>query len=190
LMLYRTATILYGRALAWAMTGDLVEATKTADRFDSLRQQHRDEAESRILHNNTVASLLELDAVMLRGELLYRQGKQLAGLSLLRKAVTMQDALQYDERKEPILQHSCRFIYVHLPNSFSLSKSISHCTKTHSLGKDATHSTRTGWIVAGAKPHRRGRGGVSTRLEATPAQSLGPRRPHPSAPGDPDGGGQ
>jgi hypothetical protein len=99
LMLYRTATILYARALALAIKGDVTAAAKEADRYDSFRLQHRGEAESRILHNNTVASLLELDSVMLRGELLYRQGKHLPGLTMLRKAVTMQDALHYDDRK-------------------------------------------------------------------------------------------
>lgn len=98
LMLYRTASLLYARSLAYAMTGNTSEALREADRYDNLRRHHP-EADMRILHNNSVAKLLELDSIMLRGELLYRQGKHLQGLSMLRKAVTMQDKLNYDERK-------------------------------------------------------------------------------------------
>jgi tetratricopeptide (TPR) repeat protein len=96
LMLYRTASIRYGRALAYAMTGDLIAAGKEADRFDSLRRDHPD-ANVRILHNNSVADLLAVDAVMVRGEIAYRLGKHEDGLTLLRKAVEMQDNLNYDE---------------------------------------------------------------------------------------------
>jgi len=96
LMLFRTASIRYARALAFAMLGDIEEASKEADRFDSLRKGHP-EAEMRILHNNTVAALLEVDAVMMRGELAYRSGNYDVGLALLRRAVEMQDDLNYDE---------------------------------------------------------------------------------------------
>jgi tetratricopeptide (TPR) repeat protein len=96
LMLYRAASIKYGRALAYAMTGDLANATKEADRFDTLRRSHPD-VNVRILHNNSVADLLAVDAVMLRGEIAYRQGKHEEGLNLLRKAVDMQENLNYDE---------------------------------------------------------------------------------------------
>lgn len=96
LMLYRTASIKYGRALAFAMTGDLTEAVKEADRFDSLRRDHPD-VNVRILHNNSVADLFAVDATMMRGEIAYRQGKFEEGLTLLRKAVEMQDNLNYDE---------------------------------------------------------------------------------------------
>ena len=96
LMLYRTASILYGRSLAWAMNGRYVEAKKEADRFDNLRKNHP-EASDRILHNNSIADLLALDAVMIRGEIAYREGRHTEGLSLLRKAVDMQDKLNFDE---------------------------------------------------------------------------------------------
>jgi len=96
LMLFRTASIRYARALAFAMLGDTEEASKEADRFDSLRKGHP-EADMRILHNNTVSTLLEVDAVMMRGEIAYRSGKTIDGLELLRKAVEMQDNLNYDE---------------------------------------------------------------------------------------------
>ena len=96
LMLYRTASVFYGRALSWAMSGNFVEAKKEADRFDNLRKNHP-EASERILHNNSVAALLAVDAMMIRGEIAYREGKHAEGLSLLRKAVDLQDNLNFDE---------------------------------------------------------------------------------------------
>jgi len=71
------------------------EAKKEADRFDSLRNNPL--AQSRILHNNQVSDLLAVDAPMLRGEIAYREGKYEEAFQLLRKAVEMQDNLNYDE---------------------------------------------------------------------------------------------
>ena len=96
LMLFRTATLRYARALAFAMLGEIAEASKEADRYDSLRKGHP-EADMRILHNNTVAALLEVDSVMMRGEIAYRAGNPRGGLELLRRAVVLQDNLLYDE---------------------------------------------------------------------------------------------
>ena len=55
------------------------------------------DAHERILHNNSVASLLAVDAAMLRGEILYREGKHEQAFTILRTAVEMQDNLNYDE---------------------------------------------------------------------------------------------
>jgi tetratricopeptide (TPR) repeat protein len=95
LMLFRAATIRFGRALSFAALGDTAEARKEADRFDSLRRDP--DAEFRILHNNSVAALLAVDAAMLRGEILYREGKYDQAFTMLRLAVDMQDNLNYDE---------------------------------------------------------------------------------------------
>lgn len=95
LMLYRSATIHFGRALALAITGDIAEAIKEADRFDNLR--HHPEAPYRILHNNSVDQLLACESAKLRGEILYYQGKYSEAFHILRKAVQLQDNLNYDE---------------------------------------------------------------------------------------------
>ncbi|CAB9517621.1 domain protein [Seminavis robusta] len=95
LMLYRAASIKFARSLALAALGDIAEARKEADRFDSIRKQP--DAEDRILHNNSVADLLAVDAAMLRGEILYREGKHDQAFVLLRTAVKLQDDLNYDE---------------------------------------------------------------------------------------------
>ena len=96
LMLYRSASVLYGRALALAMNGNISEATNEADRYDALRKRYP-EAAQRILHNNSVADLLAVDAVMIRGEIAYRAGQPAEGIALLRNAVEMQDNLNFDE---------------------------------------------------------------------------------------------
>ena len=96
LMLYRASSVLYGRALAWAMTGNIPEAKREADRFDTLRKTHPDVSD-RILHNNSVADLLAVDACMIRGEISYRDGKHDVGIQQLRQAVEMQDNLNFDE---------------------------------------------------------------------------------------------
>jgi hypothetical protein len=96
LMLFRSASVLYGRALAFAILGKIDEAKKEADQFDALRNNHP-EAPHRILHNNSVASLLAVDSVMMHGEIAYKEGKHAEGLGLLREAVEMQDKLNYDE---------------------------------------------------------------------------------------------
>ena len=96
LMLYRATSVLYGRALALAMSGDIIEATKEADRYDDLRKKYP-EAAQRILHNNSVADLLAVDSVMIRGEIAYKAGQFAEGIALLRKAVDMQDSLNFDE---------------------------------------------------------------------------------------------
>jgi tetratricopeptide (TPR) repeat protein len=94
-MLYRTASVLYGRALAYAMLGNITDAKKEAALFDLIRQDP--DCENRILHNNTVSDLLQLDSVMMHGEILYRCGQYNDGLDLLKEAVTLQDNLNYDE---------------------------------------------------------------------------------------------
>ena len=95
LMLYRTASIYYARGLAYAALGNVVEAKKEMDRLNTIRKDP--EAQLRILHNNSVANLLAVDAVMLRGEILYREERYEDAFALLRRAVEMQDDLNYDE---------------------------------------------------------------------------------------------
>jgi hypothetical protein len=45
LMLYRTASILCGRTIAYAILGNFVDAKKEADRFDTLRKTHPEVSE-------------------------------------------------------------------------------------------------------------------------------------------------
>lgn len=95
LMLYRSASLHYARGLALANTGEVGMAATEADLLDDLSQHPS--AEMRILHNNNVADLLAVDVPMLRGEIAYFSGKYDEAFPLLRKAVELQDGLNYDE---------------------------------------------------------------------------------------------
>lgn len=95
LMLFRAATTKFAKALAHAALGNIPEAKREANNFDSLRGDP--DASHRILHNNSVENLLAVDAVMVRGEIAYREEKYEEAFDLLRKAVDMQDSLLYDE---------------------------------------------------------------------------------------------
>lgn len=95
LMLFRAATLSFARGLALAQLGEIEEAKKEADRYDSIR--NHPEASERILHNNQVSDLLAVDAPMLRGEIAYAQGQYESCFKLLRKAVQLQEGLHFDE---------------------------------------------------------------------------------------------
>lgn len=94
-MLFRTASLHYARGLALANTGRIEKAIEEADLLDKYRLNSC--AELRILHNNNVADLLAVDALMLRGEIAYHSGNHEEGFTLLREAVRLQDGLNYDE---------------------------------------------------------------------------------------------
>lgn len=94
-MLYRSASLRYGRALAFANLGDIDAAKNESKAFDNLRADPQ--AEERILHNNTVKALLEVESPMIRGEIAYHEGRSDQAFKLLREAVQLQDELHYDE---------------------------------------------------------------------------------------------
>lgn len=95
LMLFRSASLHFARGLAFANTGKPELAITEANLFDDLRLNPS--AGVRILHNNTVHDLLAVDAPMLRGEIAYFSGNREEAFSLLRKAVSLQDGLNFDE---------------------------------------------------------------------------------------------
>jgi tetratricopeptide (TPR) repeat protein len=95
LMLFRAASLCFGRGLAFAALGNVPDAKREMDKLNSLRLDP--DAKLRILHNNSVADLLAVDAVMLRGEILYREERYDDAFAMLRRAVEMQDGLNYDE---------------------------------------------------------------------------------------------
>lgn len=95
LMLFRAASMRYAQSLAFASLGKIDEAKREANNLDSLRGHP--ETEFRILHNNSVKNLLSVDSWMARGEIAYKEGKYVEAFDMLRKAVVMQDDLNYDE---------------------------------------------------------------------------------------------
>src|SRR6185503_10102899 len=53
--------------------------------------------EGEVFHNNPMPAIYTLASAMVEGEILVREGKTDPGLSKLREAVTLEDALHYDE---------------------------------------------------------------------------------------------
>jgi tetratricopeptide (TPR) repeat protein len=90
----RTAFVHYARAVAHAALGQVAQAE--AAEADFLAAAAR-VPESRLVHNNRVVDLLEIARHMVRGEILYRQGRHEAAFAELRRCVVLEDALAYDE---------------------------------------------------------------------------------------------
>jgi len=95
LMLFKACSLRFAQCIAHASLGNITEAKRLLKQFDSLRGDP--ESDHRILHNNTVGSLFAVDAAMARGEIAYREGHHDDAFAHLRKAVRMQDNLNYDE---------------------------------------------------------------------------------------------
>ena len=90
----KTAMIHYAKTVALAALGRVAEAEAQEKVFlDACARV----PETRLQHNNTVVSLLEVAKEMARGEILYRKGEYEAAFAHLRQAVETEDALPYDE---------------------------------------------------------------------------------------------
>ncbi|AKK30609.1 tetratricopeptide repeat protein [Mycobacterium sp. EPa45] len=89
-----TATIHYGRGVAHAAKGQLVQAVAEREAFAAAYARV---PESRYLFNNTSRDILAVAAAMLDGEIAYRQGDFEVAFDHLRRAIALDDALPYDE---------------------------------------------------------------------------------------------
>ncbi len=89
-----TAMMLYAKSVAYSAMGNVAEAEKARDAFLAAKAKV---PESRRVHNNKVIDLLAIAEEMLNGELEYRRGNYEVAFTHLRKAVTLDDALPYDE---------------------------------------------------------------------------------------------
>jgi tetratricopeptide (TPR) repeat protein len=89
-----TAFIEYARGLAYSALGHIEEADAQLDTFLAVKARV---PESRLLHNVRGVDLLEVAAAMLEGELAYRKGDHDLAFAHLRRAVSLDDALPYDE---------------------------------------------------------------------------------------------
>ncbi len=90
----KVAMIEYAKALALSALGRVSEAEAQREVFLEAKARV---PESRLLHNCTVVSLLEIATAMLDGELAYRKGDYQTAFQRLRDAVALDDALPYDE---------------------------------------------------------------------------------------------
>jgi tetratricopeptide (TPR) repeat protein len=89
-----TAMIHYAKAVAHSALGNVAEAEVEKVQFAAAKARV---PESRLVHNNKVANLLNVADAMLNGELEYRKGKHDIAFAHLRKSVELSDALPYDE---------------------------------------------------------------------------------------------
>ena len=89
-----TAMMLYAKGVAHSILGNIEEAERTRVAFLEARARVPD---SRLVHNNTVTSLLGVAEAMLTGEFEYRRRNYDIAFAHLRRAVALNDALLYDE---------------------------------------------------------------------------------------------
>ncbi|OFB43876.1 hypothetical protein BA059_03030 [Mycolicibacterium sp. (ex Dasyatis americana)] len=89
-----TATVHYGRGIAYAATGRIEQARCERDEFLAAYRRIPD---TRYLFNNTSLDILAIAEQMLHGEIAYREGDHDAAFSHLRRAIELDDALPYDE---------------------------------------------------------------------------------------------
>jgi tetratricopeptide (TPR) repeat protein len=90
----RVAMIHYAKAVAHSALGNIGEAEAEHALFITTKARV---PESRLVHNNTVVSLLDVAEAMLKGELEYRKGEYGDAFTHLRRSVELSDALPYDE---------------------------------------------------------------------------------------------
>jgi tetratricopeptide (TPR) repeat protein len=89
-----TATVHYGRGVAHAANGNLVQARAEQQAFAAAYERI---PESRYLFNNTSRDILAVGAEMLNGEIAYREGRFDDAFGALRRAIELDDGLPYDE---------------------------------------------------------------------------------------------
>ena len=89
-----TATTHYARAIGYAATGQVAEAEAEEQSFLNAKARVPD---SRLMHNNRVVDLLEIAREMLRGEIEYRKENYTQAYNHLRRSVSLDDNLPYDE---------------------------------------------------------------------------------------------
>ena len=88
------AHVHYARGVGHAALGE-VEAALAEEKLYHAAMARV--PESRLIHNNKVVDLLAIGAEMLRGEILYREGRFDEAFAALRRSVALDDSLPYDE---------------------------------------------------------------------------------------------
>jgi tetratricopeptide (TPR) repeat protein len=89
-----TATAHYAKGIAYAASGHIPEAEEQKRLFQQAVGHVPD---TRYLHNNCYLDILRIADAMLDGELEYRKGNFETAFDHLRRAMRMEDGLEYDE---------------------------------------------------------------------------------------------
>ncbi len=88
------ATAHYAKGVAYAATGQTPEAD---EQYRLFQEAVGWVPETRYLHNNRYLDILQIADAMLCGELEYRKGHHEHAFDYLRRAIRMEDGLEYDE---------------------------------------------------------------------------------------------
>lgn len=91
---YSVAIWRYARTIAYAAKGDVPNAEAE---YAALLPAAEAVPESRLMFNNTCRDIMKVAVAMARGEVEYRRGDFELAFASLREAVTLDDALNYDE---------------------------------------------------------------------------------------------
>ena len=91
---FTLALIHYSKSVAHAATGEIPEAEAARENYLAAKAAM---PETRTLFNNTCSDILDVAEAMLEGELSYRKGDFEAAFAHLRRSVSLDDNLPYDE---------------------------------------------------------------------------------------------
>jgi hypothetical protein len=97
LMAVTVATLSFARAVALAATDRVDEALREEAAFRAARLLIGKEGVNRYLHNNECGTILDIEASVLRGEVLYADGQFSEAFASLREAVRKEGELCFDE---------------------------------------------------------------------------------------------
>ncbi|MGZ6124327.1 MAG: hypothetical protein ACXWLR_05175 [Myxococcales bacterium] len=127
------------RAVAHSARGEVREAKEEQALFAQARTKV---APAATYGNNPVSAVLDVAAGMVAGEVLFREGKAEEGLAALRKAVTLEDALRYDEPPEWInpVRHAL---------GAALARSGRHAEAEAVFREDLRRVPGSGWSLYG-----------------------------------------
>ena len=84
----------YARSIAYSALGQTTKAQQELDAFLAAAEQIPDEWH---IFNNKVSAVMPIAKAMIKGELLFREGKREQAYAVLRKGIAAEDALVYDE---------------------------------------------------------------------------------------------
>ncbi len=91
---FTLALIHYSKSVAHAATGEIPESEAARENYLAAKAAM---PETRTLFNNTCTDILDVAEAMLEGELSYRKGDFEAAFAHLRRSVSLDDNLPYDE---------------------------------------------------------------------------------------------
>ena len=92
----RQASLHYARGIAYAALAQINEA-KTELACLEILVDNDNELHGRLVHNNTAVDILRIAIFMLRGEISYRSQQFDEAFENLKKAVSLEDSLAFDE---------------------------------------------------------------------------------------------